>query len=178
MKRKSSVFITFIAGAVVILLIVAFVAPSFLTKDTPPQMPAGKHSVDAPSQMRTDGWLTFLGNGGTEIVRISIEIADSDQERTQGLMGRTRIGEKEGMLFIFEDEFERSFWMANTPLPLDILFVNSSKEIVKIHRHTQPYSEESLPSNSPAQYVVEVNAGFTDKYGIAEGQSVSWTGTR
>ena len=79
------------------------------------------------------------------------------------------------MLFIFPNEEYRSFWMANTPLSLDIIFVNSAREIVTIQRDAVPFSEESVPSTKPATYVVEVNAGYADRHGLAEGDRVQWS---
>jgi uncharacterized membrane protein (UPF0127 family) len=64
--------------------------------------------------------------------------------------------------------------MANTPLSLDIIFVNKAGSIVTVQRNTVPYSEESIPSTAPATYVVEVNAGFCDRHGVREGQLVRW----
>lgn len=66
----------------------------------------------------------------------------------------------------------QSFWMHNTVLSLDIIFVNSDLEIVTIQRNAQPYSDKSLPSTKPAQYVIEVNSGYTEKYNINEGDKV------
>ena len=65
--------------------------------------------------------------------------------------------------------------MKNTILSLDIMFVNENKEIVKIHRNTTPFSEKSLPSEKKAMYVVEVVAGFSDKYGVKEGDKINFT---
>ena len=123
---------------------------------------------------RDDATLVFKAADSREISSISIEIADSEESRQQGLMGRTRMSESQGMLFIFPDEDYRSFWMANTPLPLDIIYINSQKTIVTIRRNTVPFSEESIPSTAPARYVVEVNAGYCDRHGILEGATVSW----
>ena len=82
--------------------------------------------------------------------------------------------ESEGMFFIFNREELQSFWMKNTFLPLDIIFVNKANTIVKIHKHTQPLSEQSYPSENPAIYVVEVNSGYADKYNIKEGDKIVW----
>lgn len=89
-------------------------------------------------------------------------------------MYRENMQEDQGMLFIFPVEEYQSFYMKNTIMPLDIMFVNSKKQIVKIHKNTTPYSEKSLPSFNPAVYVVEVNAGFSDKFGIKEGSYIDW----
>ncbi len=77
-----------------------------------------------------------------------------------------------GMLFIFPDEAPRSFWMKNTPLPLDIVFIGADRRIVSIAAGTKPYSTERIPSGAPAMFVLEVNAGFCERHGIEAGQSV------
>lgn len=76
--------------------------------------------------------------------------------------------------FIFTNEEPQSFWMQHTPLSLDMIFVNKENEIVKIHKNTTPFSEQSYPSGRPAKYVVEVNAGYTDKFQIEEGDKIVW----
>lgn len=123
---------------------------------------------------REDAVLSFLGPNGAKRAELRIEIAEDDVARTQGLMGRQVMAEDQGMLFIFPNEEFRSFWMANTPLSLDIIFVNSAREIVTIQRDAVPFSEESVPSTKPATYVVEVNAGYADRHGLAEGDRVQW----
>lgn len=120
------------------------------------------------------GELTFNSPEGKFLMKIDIEIADDDSKREQGLMYRDKMEEGQGMLFIFPQEEQRSFWMLNTMLSLDIIFVNSKNEIVKIHRNTTPYAKTSYPSNEPAQYVVEVIAGFTEKYNINEKDRIVW----
>jgi uncharacterized membrane protein (UPF0127 family) len=82
--------------------------------------------------------------------------------------------ESAGMLFIFPQEEVRSFWMKNTYIPLDIIFVDASREIVTIQSNTQPLSTEPVPSYKPAKYVIEVNAGFTSKHNIKEGDRVEF----
>jgi uncharacterized membrane protein (UPF0127 family) len=129
---------------------------------------------DIESRFRDDGRLTFSKEDGKPITHIAIEIADDERARTQGLMGRKILQRDHGMLFVFQDEEERSFWMVNTPLPLDIIYVNSEKKIVKIQANTTPFSDASLPSEKPAQYTIEVNAGFCNQYGIQEGDVVDW----
>ncbi len=91
-------------------------------------------------------------------------------------MNVEELPDNSGMLFIFDNDQSRSFWMANTPLPLDIIFVNSEFEIVRIHRNTQPYSQESIQSEAPARFVVEVNAGYTLEHDIREGMSIAIEG--
>ena len=88
------------------------------------------------------------------------------------------MGENHGMLFIFPAERYQSFWMLNTLFSLDMLFINSKKEIVTIHKNTTPLSQQSYPSSKPAIYVLEVVAGYTDKFNIKEGDKIYWIGTK
>jgi hypothetical protein len=120
------------------------------------------------------GELVFTSKGGDVKAKIDIEIAETDEQRQQGLMHRTELGERQGMLFLFPAEKILSFWMKDTIVPLDMIFVNDGMEIVTIHRDTIPSSEQSYVSTKKSRYVVEVNAGFTEKSGIAVGDRVFW----
>ncbi len=108
------------------------------------------------------------------ITTIRAAIADSQMEQNEGLMNVSKLPADRGMLFIFKEQKPRSFWMANTPLPLDILFLNSDKKIIRIHHSAQPYSEKRFPSGKPAQYVVETNGGFCINHDIHEGMYVTF----
>lgn len=121
-----------------------------------------------------EGELVFQKPDGSTISNIDVEIADNDDQRSLGLMFRTSMAENQGMLFVFPYEGSQSFWMKNTVLSLDMIFVNANMEIVKIHHNTTPFSEQSYASGVPAQYVVEVNAGYTNKMGIKEGDKILW----
>ena len=81
------------------------------------------------------------------------------------------------MFFVFEEQEPLNFWMANTPLSLDIIFVNESREIVRIHHSTQPFAERDFSSGAPARYVVETNGGFCISHDIQEGMQVNWQKT-
>jgi uncharacterized membrane protein (UPF0127 family) len=120
------------------------------------------------------GVCTLSDRDNKSIVTIDIEIADDDSKREIGMMGRPAMDEHEGMLFVFEQEYMASFWMKNTILPLDIIFINKLGEIVTICKNTTPFSEQSYSATSMALFVLEVNAGFTDRYGIKEGARISW----
>lgn len=126
------------------------------------------------TQFKKQGEVYFQDSARNLVKKIDVEIAETDNDRHLGLMFREGMGEEQGMLFIFPNEEPQSFYMKNTVLPLDIIFVNRKKEIVKIHKNTEPYSEKSLPSLKPSLYVVEVNAGFTDKFKIKEGGLIDW----
>lgn len=120
--------------------------------------------------------VTFLKNESDTISTVSVAVADDNNSRSEGLMNVTELPGDSGMLFIFENDEAQSFWMANTPLPLDIIFVNSEMQIVRVHRNTQPYSQESIQSEAPARFVVEVNAGYTLEHDIREGMRIDIEG--
>lgn len=123
----------------------------------------------AKPQFRKDAQLRFLDASGKELALIDIEIADDEASREQGLMYRESMDEMQGMLFIMEREEQQAFWMKNTIMPLDIIYVNADHEVVDMFVNTKPYSLESLPSKAPAAFVVEVNAGFASRHGIKKG---------
>jgi uncharacterized membrane protein (UPF0127 family) len=88
-------------------------------------------------------------------------------------MYRTELAEGAGMLFVFDEEAERSFWMSNTPIPLDILYIRSDATIVSIAANTTPYSEKKIPSRGPARYVLEVPAGWSARHGVKPGDRLT-----
>lgn len=104
----------------------------------------------------------------TEDIEVTVEIADSPEEHTLGLMGRASLKEEHGMLFVFENEEQKIFWMKNTKIPLDIIFINADGIIVDVKENFQPCLVEECEKyySEPAQYVLEVNAGFVEKYGV------------
>lgn len=164
----------------VLIIVVAYLVFHFFIKEekkpeitlTPDRIEQ-RQEVQEP-QFVNQGELKFIRATGEPLAGIDIELADSPMKRAQGLMYRKSMEENHGMLFIFPMEEQQSFWMKNTIIPLDIIFVNSDKEIVKIHKNTTPFSERSLLSEKPAIYVVEVVAGYTDKYKIREGDRIEW----
>jgi uncharacterized protein len=128
------------------------------------------NSTDAEPPFKKEGELTFLKNQK----KLTIEIADNEAETTQGLMYRRTMPDSCGMVFIFSDSKPRSFWMKNTYLPLDILYLDESKKIVTIQANRTPFSEEEIPSFEDAKYVLEVNAGYCKQKGIEKGDLVKW----
>jgi len=122
--------------------------------------------------LKTDQ-VTFLADNKDIIV--NVEIADNVFKHQIGLMNRTSLDYNSGMLFVFQNERPRSFWMKNTLIPLDMIFVDSNLRIVNIIKNAQPCKTiacELYPSGIPAKYVVEVNAGFVDKEGIEIGDKI------
>lgn len=116
-----------------------------------------------------------IGRGKDTLKTLEIEIVDDEYGITRGLMFRKKMEENRGMLFIFPDVQMRSFWMRNTIIPLDIIFVGEDQRIVTIQHNTKPFSETSIPSSAPAKYVLEVNAGLAERYGLQIGDRLDWT---
>jgi len=107
-------------------------------------------------------------------VYLDVEIADDPIERAEGLMGREDIMPGQGMLFVFDAEYPRSFWMKNTPLSLDILFFDAEGRWVSSQLSTTPFSTKSLPSGLPAQYALEILAGESERLGLGEDTILIW----
>lgn len=118
--------------------------------------------------------ITFYDPEGKKNIEIVAELAETEYMQSKGLMFREDMPENSGMMFIYNDERIRTFWMKNTPLPLDIIFLNKDLKIIKIHARTTPYSQQLYSSGNPAQFVLEVNGGFCERYGIYEDHSVIW----
>lgn len=130
-------------------------------------------TVEPP--FKKEGQLALIKQNSNRTLKIiDIEIADNNEERTRGLMWRRSMLDSQGMLFVYHEEKPRSFWMKNTYMPLDIIYINRSGTIVSIRSGTTPLSIESIMSDKPAQYALEVNAGFCVKYQINEGDRIKF----
>ena len=111
---------------------------------------------------------------GKNLIKINVEIADDSNEREKGLMFREKLDEGDGMLFVFDDNAVRTFWMKNTLIALDMIFIDDKNEIVDI-KHAVPCKEEPCAlykSSKPAKYVLEVNGNFTIKNNIGIGDKI------
>lgn len=102
----------------------------------------------------------------------AIELALTDEEQARGLMFRRELPEGQGMLFDFGDEGVREFWMKNTYIPLDMIFIRGDGRILRIAENTVPLSETLIPSGGPVRAVLEVIAGTAKRLGIAPGDRV------
>lgn len=168
-QKKKINLLQIIAGSLALILIVFFIIKQFII---PPKTEMLEYSFTK------EGELVFSDSMGVQKTKIDIEIADDEYQRELGLMNRKSMEENQGMLFIFPFERFQSFWMRNTFISLDIIFVDANKTIVTIHKNTQVLSDQSYPSSKPAKYVVEVVAGFTDKHNIQIGDKIDWLGNK
>ena len=128
-----------------------------------------EETTSGPSGLRT---LVIEPSGGKE-VEVRVEVADDLAEQAKGLMDRTTLGENRGMLFVFPEERELSFWMKNTLIPLSIAFIDSESRIIGI-QEMKPLDDEPphYVSAEPARYALEVNQGFFEERGVRVGNRV------
>jgi uncharacterized protein len=103
---------------------------------------------------------------------VRVEIARTDPERARGLMNRASLAEDAGMLFLFDESEEHGFWMKNTLIPLDMIFIDDEGRIVGIVERAEPRSERSRTVGRPSRYVLEVNGGWSRAHGVAAGDRV------
>ncbi len=116
--------------------------------------------------------LTVTHAGTVHVFRV--ELARTPAEQAKGLMFRTAMGADEGMIFPMEPPRDASFWMRNTVIPLDIIFVGPDRRILNIVADTVPYSEAPVRSQGVAGAVLELNAGRAAQLGLAAGDTVEW----
>jgi uncharacterized membrane protein (UPF0127 family) len=124
---------------------------------------------------RTDAQLQFTRADGSPIEEIAVEIAETDSTVERGLMDRRCLPEDWGMLFIFPFAEQKTFYMANTPRSLDIMFFGPDSALLNVAKYTEPLSPDVLPSEGAARFVVETPAGFADRYGLIPGDRISWS---
>jgi uncharacterized protein len=104
----------------------------------------------------------------------TVEVAATSPQQARGMMFRTELADNRGMLFPFTEPRVASFWMKNTVIPLDIIFIRSDGRIENIAENTIPYSTDPVVSTAPVTAVLELRGGLTGELGIAAGDKVRW----
>lgn len=113
-------------------------------------------------------------NTDSVFVSLDIEFARSSYETQTGLMYRDSMEQHQGMLFIFDDNAPRYFYMKNTRIPLDIIYLSKDKEVVSFYKEAKPFDPTTLPSNAPAKYVLELIGGSIDRLNIEVGDLIQF----
>ncbi|PPR79572.1 MAG: hypothetical protein CFH01_00318 [Alphaproteobacteria bacterium MarineAlpha2_Bin1] len=116
--------------------------------------------------------MVFIFNENNKIAEFTIELVNTKEKRERGLMYRKALNKNAGMLFDFKNSKKVSFWMKNTYIPLDIIFIDRRGYIVKTHENAVPHSIKSIDSEFLVRYVLEINAGLIDKFNINIGDKV------
>ena len=109
-------------------------------------------------------------------VRVDVEIARTPEQQQRGLMFRKQLAARRGMLFIYDREEEHPFWMKNTYIPLDMIFIGKDRRVVGVVHNAEPLTETSRRVDAPSTYILEVNAGFAARHGIENGTAVEFEG--
>src|SRR4026209_1381366 len=119
--------------------------------------------------------VTILTKSGREAA-FQVEVADTPAKRTMGLQYRKELGSDRGMIFLFPAESPQTFWMKNTPIPLDMIFIDHERKIVGIIEQTVPFSLDTRSVGVPSQFVLEINGGLAKRHGIQTGDRVRFDG--
>ena len=134
-----------------------------------------KISIDQKElPIRIDGKLDFINPDGSLLSSIFIEIADTAQAQTKGLMERDSLDQFYGMLFVFQKIKVQKFRMLNTRIPLDIIFIDEDGCICNIVQNAAPMSTQTYQSSRPIKYTVEVQGNFTKRFKINENTCIQW----
>ncbi len=133
---------------------------------------AGAPQAKSPAGLEQ---LTLCLRSAAKTHSFTVEMARTPQEQAQGLMFRTELADNAGMLFPFNEDRVASFWMKNTLIPLDIIFVGRDGRILNIAENTTPYSLEPVVSIAPAAAVLELRGGLTRQMNVKAGDKVTWT---
>ena len=144
-------------------------------KRTPPNGADSRcpHDPETPPKLRT-GKIVFSEAKGAPVT--TIEVAENDHDRQRGLMYRATMGDEHGMIFTFGEKDDHTFWMHNTCLSLDMLFIDDDGTIVGIEESTPTMSDDAFSVGCPSKYVLELNAGWTRAHGVVAGQKVKLDG--
>lgn len=121
------------------------------------------------AESNTGATAVFLDGKGRKLCTFKVELAVTQEEQSRGLMFRKELPAGSGMLFLNNEDEMRSFWMKNTYIPLDILFINGRYEVKHVHYGAKPLDETHISSRYPAQYILEINAGRAKKCKITPG---------
>jgi uncharacterized membrane protein (UPF0127 family) len=113
---------------------------------------------------------------GGRTVRVTVELARTPDKQQRGLMYRKQLAARQGMLFIYDEEAQHPFWMKNTYIPLDMIFIGRDRRVVGVVHDAEPMTETSREVDAPSLYILEVNAGFAAKNGIKKGTLVEFEG--
>ncbi len=129
----------------------------------------------APVTFTKEGSLSvFRDQTDSLLVELDIEIAETEYETQTGLMYRNSMEDGQGMLFIFPEVAYHSFYMKNTKFPLDIVYIDDQLTVSSIIKNAQPLNESGLPSQEAVKYVLEVNGGLSDSWGIQSGDKIQF----
>lgn len=138
----------------------------------------GDDDDDGGEDLEGKVWVEFMNMNGTKLLELTCELSDTHEERAVGLMNRSELGHLEGMLFYYETPREVSFWMKNTLIPLDIVFVDPDYKVIRVSQaDPEPGVQDDdltrYPSGGEVRYVIEMNQGMAEDFDIVPGVGVT-----
>lgn len=143
-------------------------SPPELSSETPPAQDA------APARPAVQGPAIVLHTRGGQRVPVQVEVARTDAQRMRGLMFRREMAESAGMIFLFPGESHQTFWMRNTLIPLDMLFIKADHTVLGIVENATPKTDTQRKVSGDSQFVLELNGGAAKKFGLKAGQQVKF----
>ncbi|MEO1044090.1 MAG: DUF192 domain-containing protein [Pseudomonadota bacterium] len=167
-------FITLTLGAIILLTACTAATDARQNDRQPGSATEAAEPARAPSGLELVP-LTISSQGKTH--EFTVEVARTRRQQARGLMFRTELAPDAGMIFPFDRVRPASFWMKDTPISLDIIFIRADGTIESIAANTTPYSLESVPSGEPVAGVLELIAGRAAELGVGPGDKVEWTET-
>lgn len=180
-RRLQKVFGLPLIVVILIIPIIIFciLALIFIVAASENILPQGNNSSDMTYLNYDANTVIIKNTSKADSPPITAELAQTKEERAKGLMSRKQLGTNNGMLFIFPEPQQVEFWMMNTYISLDMIFITTNNEIINIAKNTTPLDTTiTYPSGGSVKYVLEVNAGFTDKYNYSVGDKLSIEFTR
>ena len=160
-----------------LLALIGLILPSvgsWFPSESDSRQPKSAEIQSLEPQFTEEGVGAFVDQNGDTVASFRLELAETAAETAQGMMYRRSVPEGTGMLFIMAEERPQSFWMRNTYVPLDIIYLNADGTVVSIQANAQPMNDMPLPSEAPAKYVLEIAGGGSGQYGIKTGLKWLW----
>jgi uncharacterized membrane protein (UPF0127 family) len=137
---------------------------------------AGCPRGEPASMHRSPTPIVTLSPPGHAPVKVRVEVARTPEQRERGLMFREHLDADAGMIFLFDNDDNQTFWMKNTPLPLDMIFITKDLVVAGVAADAVPFSTDTRSCGKQSRFVLEVNAGFAARHGIAAGTRVAFDG--
>jgi uncharacterized membrane protein (UPF0127 family) len=168
----------FRSGAVFVALLLWLSLPGLACKTTVSGEAQPETTQHAANQVAAEPARVELLPAGQEPIKVSVEVVDAPETRQRGLMYRKQLASDAGMLFIFERAEHHAFWMHNTLIPLDMIFITADWTILGVVENATPLTDSTREVAGDSQYVLEVNAGFARRHGLQAGTSLRYVPAR
>lgn len=160
------------------LLLLALVAcqPTPASGGKPGTPPPQRRAEPTAENRPAFPWAKVVVEAKDGAIPLKVEVARNDPERSYGLMFKKELPADQGMVFVFQDNREHTFWMRNTFIPLDMIFIGEDRKVVGVYENAEPFSLARMSVGQPSRYVLEVNAGWARSHGVGPGTQIRFEG--